>query len=108
MCRADRRHMKKVGAVMKLELTDHARSRLQQRGFREGDVGLVVTFGTPGRGGRFLLRARDVDAATRDLKRLMADLERPRNSVVLVEDDSVVTVYRSATGRARRPLGPPR
>ena len=90
---------------MNLELTDHARSRLRQRGFRERDIALVLTFGTPGSRGRYLLRARDVLAAIRDLKRTMADLQRLRNAVVVVEDDSVVTVYHSATRRARRALG---
>lgn len=91
---------------MNYELTNHVRARSRQRGFRERDIVLVVTFGTPGCGGRYLLRARDIDAATPDLdKRERASLLRLQGAVAVVVDGCVVTVYWSETPRARRALG---
>jgi len=78
-------------------LTPHARQRLAQRGFRKGDLDLVLLFGERVEDG-FLLRDRDVDA-------LVAALERLRGTfVVAPEGEVIVTAYHPSPRRMKKVL----
>ena len=98
---------------MKLSTTRHGRTRMQQRGFRERDIEVIVKCGTAIRNGYHLLRNRDVDREIENCKRRIQTLERLRGSVAVVEGGSLITCYylsgtagqraaRQADGRRRR------
>jgi hypothetical protein len=75
-----------------MELSRHAEARTQQRGFQNGDVALIITFGTPIQkpGNVIEYRMRQKDG-----KRLVQAVDRIKDKAVLVNHDEgiVVTVY---------------
>jgi hypothetical protein len=86
--------------MQQLRLTRHARQRLQQRGSREKDVAIVMTYGdieVPARsGGRFLRLSRS-EAARLQRQAILAvrDVDRARRLLVLTDpSDRVVTVIK--------------
>jgi len=86
-----------------LHLSHHADGRIQQRGVRASDVGLVVAHGTPVADG-YLLRARDVAGAEAEMKRTLARLHRLAGTFVAVAEDTVLSVYRPCKVRRRKLL----
>lgn len=89
---------------MSLSFTAHAKRRMQQRGFSERDVRLIVQFGSNVRRGLRLLRKQDIDKALRRTTRHMLDLERLRNRAVVIEGETVVTCYHLHGEAGRRAL----
>ena len=86
-----------------LMVTHHAETRMSQRGIRSSDIDLLLVYATEMGGGRLMLRAKDVDRAVGELKRLMATLQRLKNKVLVVAEGSVVTAYHySGSGQAHR------
>jgi hypothetical protein len=88
-----------------LDLTKHAQTRIQQRGFKTGDVDLIIELGTPIAGDAFLLTdedvAREIAARHEEIRRL----KRLRGTkAVLNEGDCVVTAYRACTRTQKRNL----
>ena len=75
-----------------MDLSSHARKRLQQRGMSSADVEAIVVYGTAVPGG-YLLRARDVNEAISDLKGQISMLERLKNRVVIADRQTVITAY---------------
>jgi len=86
---------------MSFYLTDHAGGRLQQRGARRSDVGVVLEHGTPMRDA-VVLTAKDVEVAVAECKRRIAQLERLRGMAVITREASVVTLYRPTAEQLRR------
>ncbi len=82
---------------MRINRTFHAEKRLQQRGFKKGDVDLITRFGTKlsdREADLFWLRSKDVGKAVRQLKRTIQTLERLSGSaVVLGNGPEVITAY---------------
>lgn len=92
-------------------LTQHAQTRIRQRGFREQDMELIVECGTLVRPGLHVLRDRDVAKEIRAAKQRIQTLERLRGSAAVVEQGVVVTRYHlagQAGKRATRPRRHPR
>lgn len=84
-------------------LTAHAVMRMAQRGFRPDDIGLVSLLGTEVEGG-YLLCRRDCDALIRDMKQVIAQVERLRGTRIVTDGDVLVTAYRASPRRSRRLL----
>ena len=87
---------------MKLDYTQHARVRMQQRGISGKDIDLIVDCGTLVRPGLYMLRNRDADKEIQEHKRAIQALERNRGRAAVVQEDTVVTCYRVSGGQGRR------
>jgi len=89
---------------MNLTLTQHAESRIRQRGLRESDIPMIVDAGTPVDDDSLLLLAQDVDREIRRRKQEISALERLRGCRVVIAADKVVTVYRPSRRTEKRLL----
>lgn len=89
---------------MNLSYSDHASARIRQRGFSESDVELIVLVGTPVEADAVLLREQDADREIRHHKREIQRLERLKNAKVIVNGETVVTVYNVGRHRQRATL----
>lgn len=87
--------------MTELSLTHHAQARIRQRGFREDDVDLVFRVGTRVADDAFLLTDKDAARAIRKRKQEIQQLERLRGSKVIVEGETLITLYHTAR-RGRR------
>jgi hypothetical protein len=94
--------------VHDLRFTHHAEARLRQRGFRNGDVSLVLSVATRVTEDAFFLSDKD---ATREIERRrneIQQLERLRGTKVIVDGESIITIYKCdrknlrANGKTRR------
>jgi len=92
---------------MRVSFSRHARARMRQRGLRKRDVKLIIEFGSDVRNGLCRLLNRDIEHGIRQDRRLVQDLERLRNCVVIIEGGTVITCYH-LYGRAGRQALVPR
>jgi len=89
---------------MKLNLSQHARTRVQQRGFYENDPEIIYKIGTLV-DDSMLLTNKDVDHAIREHKREIEILERLRGCRVVVgESGNVITIYNASRKTQKRLL----
>lgn len=77
-----------------LVVSTHARERMAQRGFRDMDLIILETFGTPTKDGMILL--------DRDARRVAERALRLAGSFAVINGDTVVTMYRPGKKRAKR------
>jgi len=89
---------------MNLLFSQHAQTRMRQRGLSESDIELIVHCGSVVRRGLRLLRGQDIDHEMRRLKRRIQDLERLKNCAVVMDDDTVITCYHLHGETGRRSL----
>lgn len=92
-----------VGQKMHLLASAHARMRAQQRGRRMRDFEVIVRIGTRTPDG-YLVRDRDVDSLQSDLKRQIKMLEQLRGCYVVIQGNTVVSIYRASRAKAQRLL----
>jgi len=95
--------MHALAAVHRPTLTHHGNERLRQRGYRKGDIALVLAVGTP-TGNAVLLMDHDVDEEIAEHRRRIAQLERLRGTAVILDGDTVLSIYRPRRPKARRLL----
>lgn len=89
---------------MKIEISNHAERRFQQRGFRDRDMGLLVRLGTWLDDHCVLMRNKDVDREIANRKQEIQVLERLRGCKVVCRGDIIVTAYRPTRARLRRDI----
>ncbi|MFX4300415.1 hypothetical protein [Pseudosulfitobacter pseudonitzschiae] len=87
--------------MTELSLTRHAEARMRQRGYKDEDVDLVFRVGTRVADDAFLLTDKDAARAIRKRKQEIQQLERLRGSQVIVEGETLITLYHT-TMRPRR------
>ena len=87
--------------AMNAHLTTHAAARSQQRSLRLADIGAVLAQGTLLRDGSVFLSEKDVESAIASRTEEIRQLQRLRNTRVVLAADRVVTVYK-ATAKTRR------
>lgn len=87
-----------------LILSNHARSRMCQRGIKSDDVDLIRSFGEQVDEG-FLMSDRAVDQMIVYLKSTMQSLERLRGVALIGGGEHVITIYRADRQRIRRLRG---
>jgi hypothetical protein len=91
-----------------VRFTHHAEARMRQRGFRNADIGLVLSVATRVADDAFFLSDKDATREIERRRREIQQLERLRGTKVIVEGESLVTIYHyngkaaSAEGRKRR------
>ena len=82
----------------------HARQRMGQRGFRQGDVELIHRCGTRIDDDAFFVTQKDVAREISRLKEEIRALERLPGSKVVIKGDHVATVYRTTKKHGKRVL----
>jgi hypothetical protein len=87
-----------------LHFTNHAEARVRQRGIRESDIPVIVAAGTPVDDDSVFLLARDVDREIQQRKREICALERLRGCRVVIEGQTVVTIYRPSSKTEKKLL----
>jgi hypothetical protein len=90
--------------MVDLRFTNHAETRLRQRGLRESDIPMIVAAGTPVDDDSVFLLARDVDREIQRRKREICALERLRGCRVIIAGKMVVTIYRPSSKREKKLL----
>ncbi|MBA1444849.1 MAG: hypothetical protein M3H12_14810 [Chromatiales bacterium] len=81
----------------------HAQQRLRQRGLREADLERMRQCGEEFSDG-YLMSDRAISERVSVLKAEIQHLERLKGIVIIEQDDTLVTVYRSDRKRRRRIL----
>lgn len=89
-----------------MELTEHAKHRIRQRGYKSADLSLIEECGTPC-GDGILMRQRDAAEGIRRRKREIAALERLQGTLVVIDGESVLTVQRARRWKQRAVLRRP-
>ena len=82
-------------------LTAHAAMRMAQRSICRDDIDLVSLLGTEVEGG-YLLAERDCAAFVRDMKKLIARVERLCGTRIVADGEVLVTAYRVTPRKSRR------
>jgi hypothetical protein len=85
-----------------LVLTRHAAARMAQRGIPAKDADLIALIGTEV-GDGYLVRSKDIQAAEREVKKLLARIRRLKGKRLVTAEGRIVTAY-SATQRQERRL----
>ncbi len=85
-------------------LTDHAKVRMRQRGFRKADVDLVLGVATRVGEDAFFLTDQDTAREIEKRKREIQQLERLKGSKLIVQGDVLVTLYHSERKHNRHGL----
>lgn len=88
--------------MTELSLTRHAETRMRQRGYKDEDVDLVFRVGTRVADDAFLLTDKDAARAIRKRKQEIQQLERLRGSQVIVEGETLITLYHTTIRPRRR------
>ena len=86
-----------------LRLTQHAVSRMAQRGIALGDIELITWIGTEIEGG-YLVRQKDFQVLERELNQLRDRARRLVGKRVVMHGDQVVTAYHAHVTHERRLL----
>ncbi len=93
------------------DLTKHAEIRGQQRGFRTGDLDLIIEYGTPTREG-IMLTKKDAQCAISEIqaeaKYKTQRVERLKNTFAPVAGNKVLTMQRARKWKQNRELRGPR
>ena len=85
-------------------ITKHGQRRIQQRGYRNADIELVIQHGTDLDDG-YMLTNQDVHQTVERYKREIRKLEHLKGTYVVVsEDNALITAYRPDKNRTRRLL----
>jgi hypothetical protein len=91
------------------KMTQHGQMRIQQRGYRNADMELVMQHGTDctGRDGEygFMLTNQDVHQTVERYKRQIRKLERLKGTYMVVsESNELITTYRPRKNKTTRLL----
>lgn len=87
-----------------VRFTRHAEVRMRQRGFRNADIGLVLSVATRVADDAFFLSDKDAAREIERRRREIQQLERLRGTKVIVEGESLVTIYHNS-GKAASAQG---
>jgi hypothetical protein len=86
------------------DLSHHGAERLQQRGVKEAELPLLLSYGTSIDDHVVQLLDCDVDREIARLKREIEALERLRGCQAILDADTVVSVYYPSKRRSKRNL----
>ena len=74
-----------------IAITRHGEARMRQRGIREADLDLVLSYGTEIGRDRIMLKGRNVEKAIGDLKRKIDAPQKLKGKVFVISDGCLVT-----------------
>ena len=78
-----------------LRFTQHAETRMRQRGFRSADVSLVLSVATRVADDAFFLSDKDAAREIERRRHEIQQLERLRGTKLIVDCENVITLYHS-------------
>jgi hypothetical protein len=78
-----------------LRFTQHAETRMRQRGFRNADVSLVFSVATRVADDAFFLSDKDAAREIERRRHEIQQLERLRGTKLIVDCENVITLYHS-------------
>lgn len=78
-----------------LRFTQHAETRMRQRGYRNADVTLVLSVATRVAEDAFFLSDKDAAREIQRRRHEIQQLERLRGTKLIVERENVITLYHS-------------
>ena len=84
--------------------TQHARTRMQQRGIRKADIPIILTYGTQIDDETYFMCNRDAVREIEIRKREIQALSRLVNRKVVIRDGRVITAYPSNPADQKRTL----
>lgn len=84
-----------------LSFTRHAETRMRQRGFRNADIGVVLSVATRVTEDAFFLSDKDAAREIERRRREIQQLERLRGTKLIVEGENVITLYHSDRKQSR-------
>lgn len=87
-----------------IAFTGHAKTRMRQRGIRNGDITLILECGTQIDEETWLMRERDARREIEARKRDIQALERLVSTKLVMRGERVVTVYPSRPDDQKRAL----
>lgn len=87
-----------------LNISNHAVTRMNQRGLRHSDLDLILRCGSEVGEDIVFLSRQDADREISRRKREIQALERLRNQKVVVAAETIVTCYRSKHSDQKRML----
>ena len=85
-----------------LELTRHARGRLQSRGYRKADLSLLFACAEQVGPHEFFLSRQAAQEAVGLLKKQVQAIERLAGSLLVAEGNTVITIQRAFQKKQRR------
>jgi len=89
--------------MSELTITHHAAVRMAQRGIPVREAELIVLIGTEVEDG-YLVRAKDCQAAEKELKSLLRRIQRLKGKRLVTNDGRIITAYHSNTRQGRHLL----
>ncbi len=84
--------------------SQHARTRMQQRGIRKADIPIILEYGTQIDDETYLMCNRDAAREIETRKREIQTLSRLVNRKVVIRDGRVITAYPSNSTDQKRTL----
>lgn len=84
--------------------SQHARTRMQQRGIRKADIPIILACGTQIDDETYFMRNRDAAREIETRKREIQTLSRLANRKVVIRDGRIITAYPSNPADQKRTL----
>ena len=84
--------------------SQHARTRMQQRGIRKVDIPIILEYGTQIDDETYFMRNRDAAREIETRKREIQTLSRLVNRKVVIRDGRIITAYPSNPSDQKRTL----
>lgn len=88
---------------MRCVLTEHAKTRIRQRGMKERDVEVIMEYGTLTEKGPMITK-KDYAAIEREMKRKLTWLRRLVDKLVITDGADIITVFHTSRAQQRRLL----
>ena len=81
-----------------MNLTRLANTRMQQRGFSQFTVDMILQFGSqvgaPGGATKFRIGKREHQKVVSELKKAIQLMDKAKGGQMIVSDDNIITVYK--------------
>lgn len=91
--------------MLDLQSSVHGRARMQQRGYRDEDVNLILGLATHIADDAFMLTAQDAEREIARRRREIQQLERLSGSKIIVAGGMLITLYHVARKSKRTKIG---
>ena len=81
-------------------LTEHAQTRIRQRGIKESDIDFILDKGSFNSKG-YMLTAKDCDGIVQEAKRLIRQANRLKGKFIAADGETVITAFPASRKQQR-------